>query len=166
MNNDQQTPKPMKIMIWVLIISCSLLNAMAVVDIVLTARAHTETLDHCKEMQFDPLTNQSVVSDDLCMLKWGLAMTAVAISVLINLALDIVFIHMLRRISKEASHKFIFPYDDPEKPLHFRTQRLRDTIKQGDTRPPNPAYALDDRQLSQSSIADILTSGQTTYKTA
>lgn len=62
---------------------------MAAVDIVLTARARTETLDHCKEMQFDPLTNQSVVSDDLCMLKWGLAMTAVAISVLINLALDV-----------------------------------------------------------------------------
>jgi hypothetical protein len=73
---------------------------------------------------------------------------------------------MLRSMSKEVSQKFLFPYDDPEKPLHFRTQRLRDTMIKNDTRPPKPAYALDDRQLSQSSIADILTGGQITYKLA
>lgn len=69
-------------------------------------------------------------------------------------------------MSKEITSKFLFPYDDPEKPLHFRTQRLRDTMVKGEPTPAKAAYPLHDRQLSQSSIADILAGGQSSIKAA
>jgi hypothetical protein len=79
---------------------------------------------------------------------------------------QVLFIFMLRRMSRALSSKFLFPYDDPEKPLHFRTQRLRDTMVKGEPRPTETSYPLHDRQLSQSSIADILTGEQSAIKAA
>jgi hypothetical protein len=79
---------------------------------------------------------------------------------------QVLFIFVLRVMSKEITSKYLFPYDDPEKPLHFRTQRLRDTMVKGEAKPAKAAYPLHDRQLSQSSIADILNGGQSDIKAA
>lgn len=74
-----------------MIFSCSLLNAMAIADVFLTTKNRTESLNQCKLLKFDPLTNQSKLSDDLCLLKWCLAMTATAVAQLFNLVLDVSF---------------------------------------------------------------------------
>jgi hypothetical protein len=79
---------------------------------------------------------------------------------------QVLFILMLRGMSNDLSSKFLFPYDDPEKPLHFRTQRLRDTMVKSEPRPTKTSYPLHDRQLSQSSIADILSGEQSAIKAA
>ncbi|KAH8555205.1 hypothetical protein BGW37DRAFT_553439 [Umbelopsis sp. PMI_123] len=143
-----------------------MLNVVATANLILTARDRTESVQKCKQMNYDPLTNQTVLSDDLCTLKWCLAMTAVSVTYFVNMLLDVLFIFMLRRMSRDLSSKFLFPYDDPENPLHFRTQRLRDTMVKGEPRPTETSYPLHDRQLSQSSIADILTGEQSAIKAA
>lgn len=55
----------------------------------MTVIGRTESVQKCKQMHYDPLTNQTVISEDLCLLKWFLAMTAVAVSFCINLLLDV-----------------------------------------------------------------------------
>jgi hypothetical protein len=55
----------------------------------MTVIGRTESVQKCKQMNYDPLTNQTVLSEDLCLLKWCLAMTAVAVSFCINLLLDV-----------------------------------------------------------------------------
>ncbi|CAM0143047.1 hypothetical protein VKS41_006196 [Umbelopsis sp. WA50703] len=103
---------------------------------------------------------------ELCLVKWWIAISASALTSFINFVLDMLFIYLLNCMSKEMTQKFLFPYDDPEKPMHFRTQRLRDTMAKSEIRPPKPSYTLGDGQISQSSMADILTPANQVDKTA
>ncbi|CAO3681640.1 unnamed protein product [Umbelopsis ramanniana] len=84
-----QSPKLISSIIWMNIIICGALNIIAIANTIMTIMGRTESVQKCKQMNYDPLTNQTVLSEDLCLLKWCLAMTAVAVSFCINLLLDV-----------------------------------------------------------------------------